>query len=887
MKTLKQSIPRKGGLVYLVVLLLVLGLSGVGVYTYVAYQSSGGAKNVSSSGASGSKHTVDFNEDIRPIFNKNCVDCHGGIKQKGGMNVLYRSELLKKGESGNPAVVPGHPEKSELIARVTSDDPQKRMPYKKEPLSKEEIKDLKTWIRQGAKWEKHWAYQKVEKVSPPSVKNDDWVRNEIDRFVLSRLREKGYEPSERAECHTLVRRLSLDVRGIPPSMNDVRSYCENQTAEQYEKLVDKYLADKNYGERWTTMWLDLARYADSKGYEADRLRTMWKYRDWVIRAFNNDKPFDQFTIEQLAGDLLEDPSRKQLLATAYHRNTMTNTEGGTKDEEFRVAAIINRVNNTMEVWQGGTMQCVQCHSHPYEPIKHNEFYEFYAFFNNTVDRDLDKETPSIPGLRPDHPKYPFVKSEEKQKKATRLYNKLKKLRARLDAMAYRPKYQKKLKTWVKKARKQLKETENRDVAVRKISPKSPLEKIINMPREQRTPNQHWQLVRHWAYYSKVTDYAPELENIVARIDKYKKKLKKLDTVDIPVMRELPEKFQRITRIFNRGNFRTKGEQVTPDTPEILNDFPDTFPQNRLGLAKWLVHPDNPLTSRVTVNRFWNKIFGRGIVKTPGNFTSRGRKPTHPKLLDWLAHQFMHDFDWSMKTLVKKIVMSATYRQSSKMPEKLAEADPNNKWLARGPRFRLSAEQVRDQALDVAGLLSDRMYGPPVYPPQPDGIWNSVYADYKWKTDKGEDRYRRGVYTFFRRSAPYPSFQTFDAPSRRNTCSRRIRTNTPLQALVTLNDPVYVEAARALAGRMNEVESGRVKDQVKQGYQMALFHPPSDRKLKELVRLYNRSLSYYKDNKKEAKKFTGVGQMKPGGPHEAALTSVANTILNLDAFLMKQ
>ncbi len=860
---------------YLLIGLIFIGFLCGSTFAVFSVVSRGGSRDTSSED---SDQIVSFNDDIRPIFNEDCVDCHGGVSQKGDLNVIYRESLLEGGSSDKPAVVPGNPEKSELMARVTHEDPEKRMPYKKKPLRNEEISDLRKWISNGAEWSKHWAYQKLTDRNPPEVTDTSWPRNGIDHFVLKRLEKNDLTPSDRAECHTLIRRLSLDLRGLPPSEDDVRSYCENPTPETYERLVDKYLNSKHFGERWATMWLDLARYADSVGYDTDELRTIWKFRDWVIRAFNNDKPFDQFTIEQLAGDLLDDPSKDQLLATAYHRNTKMNTEGGTSDEEYRVNAVLNRVNNTMETWQAVNMECVQCHSHPYEPIRHREYYQFYAFFNQTTDRDIDSQTPSIPGLRPDYPQYPFLNDSEKQKQAAKLYREIESLRRKIDKKIKQPEHQKKLRKWVRKARKQLARSEGRSDSVKAISPKSPLEEIINMPKEKRTPNEQWQLERHY------THHASAFQDLKTKIKQKKKELSNLDPVMIPIMQEHREKIQRKTRIFNRGNWQDKGERVTAAVPDILNEFPDGAPKNRLGLAKWLVSPENPLTGKVIVNRFWSKLFGRGIVKTTGNFTSRGAAPTHPKLLNWLAHEFIHTHDWSVKSLLKKIVMSATYRQSSTIPDQLQEKDPENKLLARGPRFRLSAEQIRDQALDVGGILSDKMFGPPVMPPQPDGFWDGINKS--WKTDTDEDRFRRAVYVFRRRNRAYPSFVAFDAPTRQTMCSRRIRTNSPQQALVTLNDPAFMEAARGLADRMKN-EGSTPRERIRRGYELALFHEPPEETLNELVNLHKKALNHYRSNKDHAKQLTGIGVMETDGPKTAALTFVANTIMNIDSFLNKE
>ncbi len=850
---------------------------------------------------------VSFTNDVRPILNKKCVGCHKNVNPKGGFSLVFKEGAFKKLSNGKRPVVPGKPKKSEVIRRITHSDPEKRMPPKgKKPLTEQQIQKIWTWIDSGAEWGKHWSYRKPDQKTLPDVSEPSWPNNGIDHFVMARLDQKGYTPSERADWRTLLRRVSLDVVGLPPNPEEVDRFMDDPSYERYKKFVDRKLDSENFGEKWATMWLDLARFADTKGYEADRHRKgIWKYRDWVIKAFNRDLPFDRFTIEQLAGDLLPDAGKQQKIATAFHRNTMTNTEGGTKDEEFRVSAVFDRVNTTMEIWQGTTMQCVQCHSHPYDPIKFKEFYEFYAFFNNTRDRDLDNETPSIPGLRPDYPKYPVLEDSKKQEKALEIRKKIRELRREMDRRMKKPENKKILKKWVKKARKQLNNDRDRGPIVRAISPKSPLESIINMEREERSSYEQWQLNRHYAMNAK------KFADLRNKMNSLKNDLKKLDPVMVPVLEKVPDRRKRETYVFERGNWLTEGKRVRPDVPDVLPDFPEDAPKNRLGLARWLVSKENPLTARVIVNRFWEKIFGRGIVKTVDDFGSRGHAPTHPKLLDWLALQFINEHDWSMKDLIKQIVTSATYMQSSSIREKMQGVDKNNKLLARGPRFRLSAEQVRDQSLAVAGLLSEKMYGPSVMPPQPEGIWNSPYERKSWDTSKGEDRYRRALYTYWKRTAPYPSMTIFDRPSRENSTGRRIRTNTPLQPLVTQNDPVYVEAARGFAQRMVEESDGTVEDAINRGFKIALLRTPDPENDRTLFNLYEKAVKTYRANPTMAEKLRSVGQLQKmtfdgkgparkkksapvsgderidTGAEMAALTLVASDLMNLDEFLTKE
>ena len=733
------------------------------------------------------KQPIDFNTHIRPILNQKCLRCHGGVRQQGELSFLTRANALEPAESGLKAIVPGKPQESELIKRIKHHDPEMRMPSEGDPLSKNEIRLLENWIRQGAPWKTHWAYIPPSRNLEPPTLNKDWMQNGIDAFVWRKLQAEGLKPAPEAEKARLARRLSLDLTGLPPDKVLLEKFLSDDRPEAYEQLVDALLDTPHFGERWAAVWLDLARYADSQGYQKDLLRpTMWLYRDWVIHAFNEDMPFDQFTIQQLAGDLLPDPDKNQILATAFHRNTMTNDEGGTDDEEFRVAAVIDRVNTTFEIWQASTISCVQCHSHPYDPLYHEEFYKLYAFFNNTADNDLTSEEPKKSLLSP-------IQKIAK----TNLGEQLAILKNQGDTLS--TEFRDKMAVWMK------------------IKPN-----------------------------------------------------------EIPVMQELAPDSSRVTKVFERGNWLVHGKIVHPGVPDALGSFPADLPKNRLGLAKWLVSDNNPLTARVIVNRFWEQLFGKGLVPTLEDFGTQGDAPSHPQLLDWLAIQFQFEYNWSVKSLLRLIVNSATYRQSANISPELLGKDPSNRLLARGPRNRLSAEQIRDQALMVSGLLNRKVGGPSVMPHQPEGVWNVIRHVGKWETSQDADQYRRAIYTFWRRVSPYPSMVAFDSPSREYCVSRRITTNTPIQALVTLNDPVYTEAAMALAERMKSEGRKSPEAQLGFGYQLLMTHEISEEKLAVLSSFYEKILEKYQN----------LPDSKFQNPEEAALFNVANVLLNMDEFIMK-
>lgn len=770
--------------------------------------------------AQATNKSVDFNRDVRAILSKNCFACHGADQEsrEAGLRLDLRSEAIKKLESQARAIVPGNVKQSELLRRISSSDESERMPPEDsgKKLTPKEIAVLKKWIEEGAEYKQHWSFVKPFRFPLPAVKNKSWPRNGIDYFTLARMERQGLKPSPEANRYALVRRLSIDLRGLPPTPNEVKQFVNDKSSKAYEKLVDRFLADSAYGERWARIWLDLARYADSTGYASDQLRIIWRYRDWVIDAFNKNMPYDQFTTEQLAGDLLPKATLDQKIATAFHRNTMTNTEGGTDDEEFRVAAVKDRVDTTMQVWMGLTFGCAKCHSHKYDPITQKEYYRFYDFFNQTTDRDLPNESPVI--------------------------------------AAPTAEYRRKLKLY-----------ENR-LAMFQRSVKSP--KKLDKKK-------------------------------LAQLKKSKPK-----PPTVPVMQQLPQNKQRETFVMIKGNYlpSSRGDKVTAQVPAAFHPFPQNAPHNRLGLAKWIVDKNNPLTARVAVNRIWARLFGRGIVPTEEDFGTQGEPPSHPQLLDWLAIEFMSPSlnqadghkprDWDMKAMLRLIVASATYRQSSQTTVAQQKLDPENRFLSRSPRIRLEAEMVRDQALQLAGLLNRKIHGPSVFPPQPPGLWRAAFngADRKWPTSKGADRYRRGIYTFWRRTSPYPSMTTFDVPSREVCSIRRIPTNTPLQAFVTLNDPVFVEAAQALGRRILKQGGNTTTTRVTFGLKLCLVRPPLQKQIDNLTALHKKLIEYYRKNKKEALEMATIplGPLpKNISPAEAAVwTVISNVLLNLDGVLMR-
>lgn len=881
---------------------------------------------------------VDFSTQIKPILNKNCITCHGGVKKNGGFSLLFEAEAFVNTESGKPAIIPGNAAGSEMIKRLHEEDPELRMPYEKPKLSTEEIELLTRWVDQGAEWGQHWAYSLPEEVIVPAVTDEagfsskessEFIKNGIDNFVLARLDGEELTPNPPAAQNIIARRLALDLVGLPPSPELLQRFESNDIS--YEVLVDTLLAQKTYGEKWATWWLDLARYADSKGYEKDMGRSIWKYRDWVIDAFNKDIPYDQFTIEQLAGDLLPQPTTDQLIATAFHRNTMNNDEGGTDDEEFRVATVMDRINTTFSVWQSTTMECVQCHSHPYDPFKFEEYYKLMAFFNNSRDEDTPSESPILKFYTPEQQQkvdkiLEWTAKHGSEKSVTALKNFM-----QFTEPVYKSHFFKQFDNAVYDDHASVVFWDNGNLIIdnaytneagyvylnyrshyngtkmiiRERDANGPILGEFTIDKTKNNTTAQFpirKIVEKTDLYIETQNNAASKEaNILnlywvgfvddipaadqpgwAAVNAAFLELLNANTETVPIMAENPEYMHRTTQIFDRGSWVSKTDTVKAGTPESLNQWNGDWPDNRLGLSKWIVDKKNPLTARTLVNRVWHQIFGRGLVSTVEDIGSQSEPPSHPDMLDWLSLRFMNEHKWSVKALIKEIVLSGTYRQSSESTPEIYQIDPENELLARGPRIRLGAEQIRDQALAVSGLLSEKMYGPGVMPPQPDGVWQTVYNGAKWEESTGEDRYRRGVYTYLKRTSPYPSFLTFDAGSREVCTIRRTVTNTPLQALVTLNDPVYLEASYQLA--KNNQMIGDIEKSIEKTYERATLTEIEPATLDALKELYHNSLIAFTENTEASEMFLHF-EDKPT-PELGALTVVANAIMNLDEFLTK-
>ena len=1122
---------------------------------------------------------IDFNRDIRPLLSSNCLTCHGPDEAERVNQLRLDTEAGSRVDLGGyAAIVPGKPQESEILQRLTTDDVDLRMPPpgKGRPLSSEQIDLIRRWIQQGAAYARHWSYEKPVRPAIPQVKQADWAQNPIDHFILARLEALGMMPSPQADRWTLARRVSLDLTGLPPTWDEANQFAGDQRENAYELYVDRLLAKDSFGERWARVWLDLARYADSAGYADDPPRTIWAYRDYVIRSLNQNKPFDQFTIEQIAGDLLPNPTDQQLVATAFHRNTMTNNEGGTNDEEFRNVAVVDRVNTTMAVWMGTTMACAQCHTHKFDPITQEEYFQFFAFFNNTSDADhrderpivdlysddqklaqqrleteiqqlrqtLDTPTPELAraqakwldalntpplwfplvpndarsqnrplkvdndgwiharGERPETEKYtityptrdgmltalkidvPKIQVENfvlSQVKATWRPDDQDRINARFvridlpgegkfihlaEIEVYCDGVNVAAEATVKQsstafggeAKRAIDGNTDGDFANHSVThtagesdpwievdlgsekriekvvlwnrvdggkpisdrilgmqlslldadhqrvwqqtstefsqasqthlpsgpqdlqlvhaaadfsqtgfsamsvlasqsdpdkqsdpengwaiapqtgqpheltltPGEPLElrdgeltvQLMHQSKHKRLPLDHFRIsftddphVLQWsqipadvrrivqmapsershdegqqlaAHYRSISELLDETRRLLSEAEKQLAEIK--PTTTVPVMQQVAQSDRRTTKVQLRGNYQTTGSEVSEGTPVAFHPLPTDIPPNRLALARWLVDPENPLTSRVTVNRHWEEIFGIGIVETSEEFGSQGELPSHPLLLDWLAVE-LRDGGWDIKALLKLLVTSATYRQSSVVHATQLQADPENRWYSRGPRFRISAEMVRDQAMFVSGLLSQKMYGPPVRPPQPQlGLSAAFGSTTDWKTSDGQDRYRRGIYTTWRRSSPYPSMAQFDAPNREVCTVRRIRTNTPLQALVTLNDPVYVEAAQSLARKMIRL-ADTPTERIEYAIRTCLIRDPTNAESDRLSLLVSEAEKRFQANPDQAIQMATepLGSLPDGvNPDEyAAWTVVANVILNLDEMFMKR
>ena len=763
------------------------------------------------------------------------------------------------------------------------------MPPVGEPLTSEQIVKIRAWIDQGATVPQaagtassqavtnpktnHWAFQPVRRPAPAGVRNRAWVRNPIDQFVLAKLEAEGVEPSPEAGRVTLIRRLSLDLIGLPPSPSEVAEFVSDNRPDAYERQVDRLLASPHYGEKWGRCWLDLARYGDSDGYERDPARpNAWRYRQWVIEALNRDMPYDEFTIEQLAGDLLPHGSVEQTVATGFQRNTFTNREAGVDRAEDRFEQLVNRTNTVGTVWLGLTVGCAQCHNHKFDPISHREYYSMMAFWTPAEEREIDAPLPGEAG--------PYLRAlPEYERKRTEL---LKQYNIPEMATAW--------ETKLREAHVHPGRDVEWDFALTEFRAGYDYwQKIINSDEAHRRKR----LQNTFVDYFVIRGQTPDIDIDKAAKDKLKEVRDKLIALEAtlppysqaPVMAEMTNPPE--THIATGGDFRVPGAKVEPGVLAVLPALEMGSTPPRLALARWIVSPENPLTARVMVNRIWQEFFGRGLVRTSEDFGAQGEKPSHPALLDWLAAEFM-DGEWSMKTIDRMIVTSATYRQSSKTRKDVESKDPDNVLLARQTRMRLSAELVRDEALAASGLLNPAIGGPGVKPPQPAGVSEITYGSgLKWKESEGAERYRRGLYIHFQRTSPYPQLVNFDAPDSRLSCTRRRRSNTPLQALNLLNDPVFFEIAQGLAVRTLREAHGDFPDKLSYAFQLALCRRPSTRELEDLTKYYEEQKDLFE---KDDKSLAIVAPFTPEGVNRgdmAAWTGVSRVLMNLDEFITRE
>lgn len=800
-------------------------------------------------GAAGAAEPVDFSRDVQPILTRHCLECHGAQKQRGGLRLDHRKDALAGGNTG-PALIAGKSAESLLYRAVAGLEAELRMPPKeKPPLDSKSLAVLKAWIDEGAKWPEtgvtvqrpgeptHWAFRSPQRPILPSVQDAGWVRTPLDQFILARLERDGIKPSPEADRATLIRRLSLDLLGLPPTPDQIESFLSDRSPDAYERLVERFLASPHYGERWARHWLDTARYADSDGYEKDTGRpNAWRWRQWVIDAINADLPFDRFTIEQLAGDLIQNCSLDQRIATGFHRNTLTNNEGGVDKEQFRVEATLDRTATTASVWMGLTLGCAQCHDHKYDPLSQRDYYRLFAFFNNADEFNVPVDDPE--GRR------------------------LKTLQAQ---------HQKALEAYRKTLPAAVNRWEASLSAGDRAKAPAAIQALLAITRDQRTPEQRGQLHDH---FMSIDPKHADLGK------KQAAEVKKLQPAQAQTLREKG----RPTRVLIRGDFLRPGTEVPAGVPAVFGTPPVEL-KNRLDLAQWLVNPRHPLTARVHVNWTWHKHFGRGLVSTLEDFGTQGDRPTHPELLDWLATELIGQ-GWSMKGLHRLIVCSATYRQSANPRPDLRERDPSNTLLARQNRLRLEAETIRDAALTASGVLVRTIGGPSIRPPQPAGISELTYANSaRWTESTGLDRFRRGLYIWFQRTSPFPMLMTFDAPDSNVCCVRREKSNTPLQALTLLNDVTFVECAQVL-GRRLASSPGTRPEQIRSLWIACLGRAPSSDEQSRADRCWLEFHDLYRTQPEAAAKWIG-GARVADAPAAAAWISLARVVMNLDEFVTRE
>jgi len=802
---------------------------------------------------------IDFGRDIQPIFQKRCIMCHGSQMQMAGLRLDDR-DLAMKGSASGPVIKPGSAASSRIIVMVTGTGPEKKfMPPSGPPLTDVQIAALKTWINAGATWPdaarlitasvapKLWSLQPVAHPQPPAVKNRTWPVNDIDRFVLARLEAEGIKPSPPADRITLIRRVTLDLTGLPPTPTEVEAFVDDNRPDAYARVVDRLLDSPHFGEQWARYWLDLAHYADSDGFEKDLTRkSAWRYRQWVIDAINRDEPFDQFSTEQIAGDELPDATTETRVATGFLRNTLTNREAGTSRDQDRYEQLVDRTGTFGTVWLGMTIRCAQCHNHKYDPILHTDFYQILAFFDRARELNINAPMPGEVG--------PFLaaKPEYDRKRGALL--------EWAHQPTLQPQWEDHLKQAIQDPGKDLAwdfwVTQNRVML-------DNFDRMILRP-ETRTPRENEILTTYFMH-----NYGPEVGKDKILAKHFDAAAKALDDLEsrFPRMSEAmsiaddPDPHRTFTH--PKGDIKNNAVEVEPGSPSFLPPLKKEGPVNRLALARWLFSVENPLPARVTVNRYWQNLFGQGLVSTSDDFGTQGTKPSHPELLDWLATDF-RDNGWTVKRMIRQIVLSATYRQSSHARPELDQKDPLNVLLARQSPTRLPAESIRDEALAVSGLLNPAIGGKSVHPPQPAGIAELTYAgNSKWRDDTGVDRYRRGLYIHYQRTAPYPFLVNFDEPDSQMACTRRRSSDTPLQALNLLNDPVFFESAQALAWRLQQESPDDFGARLDYAYRLCFGRTPDSREREQLQ-------TYFKSQ-----------------PSDYAWTGVARVLLNTHEFITRE
>jgi hypothetical protein len=826
---------------------------------------------------------VQFARDIEPLLKARCAGCHGAKVQSGGFRLDSRAAALAGGYSG-AVILPGKSAESRLIQLVAGLNKDLVMPLGGAKLTAQEVSLLRAWIDQGAEWaeasnettaqaapEKKlpWSFHRLSRPRVPQLRGASWTRNPIDAFILSRLEAKGIQPSPEADRATLLRRLSLDLIGLPPTSTEVADFVEDTRIDAYERVIDRLLASPHYGEKWARYWLDLARYGDSDGFETDAPRPWaWRYRNWVINALNRNMPFDQFTIEQLAGDLLPNTTLEHRVATGFNRNTLTNREGGMDLEMLRIEQIMDRASTLGTVWLGLTVGCAQCHDHKFDPISQKEYYQLFAFFNSGNEAMI--EAPLAGEMGP----YLHGKPERDRKR--------KELLAAYRVPEFQPEWE----------RKTLEAATNPNVGDQWILAWETVgydfdggQDILRLAPERRTQKQQDQLTDHFIHwYGLVGGRAKEL-----KFKELEEKLVQLNA-EYPPLSEAAVIVENprppVSRLLLRGDYKQPGIEVQPDTPAALPPLPKDTKPTRLTLARWLVSRDHPLTARVAMNRMWQEFFGKGLVETSENFGARGEQPSHPELLDWLAMEFVEN-NWDVKRMHKLIVQSATYRQTSTIRKGLEASDPGNRLLARQNRIRLPAELVRDSALSVSGLLNPAIGGKSVFPPQPASVGELAYRN-QWKESTGADLYRRGLYIFRKRTMPYPQLVSFDAPDALTSCTRRERSTTPLQALILLNDPVFLEAAQGLATRVLRESPAELPLRVDYLYRISLGRSPSSKEQERIVRYYHRQKDALAGSTAAIDGLYPQHGVEEIDRAEAAIwVSIGSVILNMDEFITRR